>query len=237
MELIYKGSSVYYEKIGNGKNHILFLHGWGGSTLSFKYVINYLQDYTAVFIDFPPFGKSEEPSTVYTIFDYALITKKIIQTCSLKSYTIVGHSFGGRVAQILASYDIACHKLLLVDSAGIKPKKTIILKLKLLKNKLIKKFLKNKNLGSDDYKKLSSKMKKTFVNIVNKDLSNFSKKINCKTLIIWGKKDKDTPLYMAKKLNKLIKDSELIIFKNAGHFSYLDCSSQFIYFLKYFIKV
>ena len=50
---------------------------------------------------------------------------------------------------------------------------------------------------------------------------NYLKSIESETLIIWGEKDIDTPLKDAYKINKLIKDSALIIYPNAPHFSYL----------------
>ena len=47
--------------------------------------------------------------------------------------------------------------------------------------------------------------------------------------------DKDTPLYMAKKLLKNIKNSNLVIFQNAGHYSYLNESQKFINVVKNFL--
>ena len=90
--------------------------------------------------------------------------------------------------------------------------------------------------GSVDYRKLSPKMKQVFVKIVNEDLSSFLKFIKCKTCIVWGKNDKETKLYMARRLFRLIKDSELYIFKNSGHFSYSDKPHEFLIILDTFIK-
>ena len=41
-------------------------------------------------------------------------------------------------------------------------------------------------------------------------------------LIIFGEKDKQTPIYMAKNLHKKISDSELHILKNCGHFCFVE---------------
>ena len=62
-------------------------------------------------------------------------------------------------------------------------------------------------------------MQQTFKNIVNEDLTPYLKQINTETLIIWGEQDLDTPLNDAKKINKLIKNSALIIYPNASHYS------------------
>ena len=79
-------------------------------------------------------------------------------------------------------------------------------------------------------------MKKTFSNIVSQDLSDLAKNIKCKTLLIYGGLDRETPLYMAKKYNKLIKNSKLKIYKNFGHFAYIQNSEEFIRDCLIFIK-
>ena len=79
-------------------------------------------------------------------------------------------------------------------------------------------------------------MKQTFVNVVNEDLCVYAKNINSKTLIVWGEKDKDTKIFMAKKLHKLIFLSELVFIKGAGHFSFLDKKEDFVIILDTFLK-
>ena len=64
-------------------------------------------------------------------------------------------------------------------------------------------------------------MKNFFVNVVNEHFNNEVKSIKIPTLLIWGEKDKKVPLVKAKKLNKLIKESELVI-ENGSHFAYLE---------------
>lgn len=229
----YLGTKINYSIVGNGRIPIVFLHGWGGSQESFLFICKYLKfDYRAMFIDFPPFGKSKEPKKAFTIFDYANIVKKLIVKENFNNSVIVGHSFGGRVAIILASSGYA-RSLILTASAGIKPKRNLKYYFRVYSYKVKKLFNKNANGGSKDYKKLSSVMKKTFINVVNEYLEPYAKKITCPTILFWGKKDKDTPLYMAKKLKKLIKDSALLINKNSGHFCYLQDLSKFVAIINY----
>lgn len=228
MFISYKGFNVYYEIVGNGSVPVVFLHGWGGSVDSFKFTTKYLNFcYKAIFIDFPPFGKSEMPQVELTIYDYALMVKKILSLNNITCPIIVGHSFGGRVSLILAN-KVNTRGLILTCSAGIKPKRTFKYYYKIIKHKICKKLkIKNKS-GSKDYNSLPDNFKKTFINIVNAHLEKFAKKINSKTVLFWGEKDKETPIYMAKKLNKLIKNSTLIVNKNMGHFCYLENAGEFI---------
>lgn len=82
-------------------------------------------------------------------------------------------------------------------------------------------------MGSSDYLALPENMRKTFVSIINTYLEDYAKIMSVKTLIIWGEKDDDTPLYMAKRLNRLIKNSRLEIIQQAGHFSFIDRPLEF----------
>jgi len=236
-----------YLKFGESKKFIVFLHGWGANLNSFLFAKNYFCDYTKLFVDFTGFGKSPEPVTSYCVSDYVKELKNLLDDFEIEELILVGHSFGGRVAVkfvFLHQCDYNKLKLCLVDAAGIKPKLNLVKKLKIayykrLKEKAQKKFKLNKKLakfGSSDYKVLSPVMKKTFVNIVNEDLSKFAARIVCDTIIIWGEKDKETKLYMAKRYNRLIKGSRLFVFKEAGHFSFLEQSQEFLIILDTFLK-
>jgi pimeloyl-ACP methyl ester carboxylesterase len=64
-------------------------------------------------------------------------------------------------------------------------------------------------------------MKQTFIKVVNEHLDYLLGDITVPTLILWGKSDKETPIYMAKKFHKNLKNSTLYIFEG-GHYSYVD---------------
>ena len=79
-------------------------------------------------------------------------------------------------------------------------------------------------------------MYKTFQNIIHLDLRKYYQKILNETLILWGSNDKDTPLKDGKYLNKVIKNSALIIYKNAEHFSYLNYPYLTLEIINKFLK-
>ncbi|MGN1259287.1 MAG: alpha/beta fold hydrolase [Christensenellales bacterium] len=233
---------MYYKVIGDLKGEVyLFLHGWGADSSIFGRVISVMpKNISYILIDFWGFGQSGEPSAPLSVYDYAKETIEIVNKLNVKNFSIIGHSFGGRIGIILASnYGKRIDKLVLVDSAGIVPRRSLLYKYKIWKFKKLKKKVDkgvlNKECldkyGSDDYKVLSSVMKRTFVLVVNEDLLYLAKKIECKTYIIWGKDDTETPLYMAKRLNKSIKNSLLFVIAGAGHFSFLDKFDDFVYIL------
>ena len=66
MEILIDGIKVHYIVEGKeNKNEILLLHGWGASIEAFLPVYKYLSINNKVYVlDFPGFGKSEEPKSV-----------------------------------------------------------------------------------------------------------------------------------------------------------------------------
>ena len=130
--------------------------------------------------------------------------------------------------------DVACG-LVLVDSAGLKPRRKPTYYVKITIHKLMKKLGMKGLKGSNDYRVLSLVMKETFKKVVSYDQSYLLKDIAVPTAIFWGKNDKDTPLYMAKKLSKNIKDSSLFLL-DGGHYAYVDDFEKFVGILTAFIS-
>lgn len=210
-----------YIVTGEGERAIVFLHGWGGNKYSLlKIAMALAGGQKCVLIDFPPFGETAEPREVWGIEDYSSYVMDILEKLKIKKFSIISHSFGGRVAIFISNkYNERVERLVLVDSAGLLPKMTALRRLRLWRNRRRKR--KGKCVrGSKDYEALSSHMKKVFVKIVNEDLKSLLGGIVAKTLILWGEKDRETPLYMAKELHKGIKGSKLIIYRGCGHFCY-----------------
>lgn len=234
----YKGIHLYYEKYGSGKEKLVILPGWGNTRDTFTRLIRTLEDYYTIYIvDFPGFGNTNFPNFDMTIYDYTDLIYEWLKHLDLDNPTLLGHSFGGRIIITLTGYyQYKYDKIILMNSAGIKPKQTIYKKLKkktykILKNiiKVLPKKLRNKlytklfnYFSSTDYKTLPDNMKKTFQNIVSEDLSNYLKSIKSNTLLLWGEKDNSTPLQDGITMKKSIKNSKLYIFKDTYHFVYLD---------------
>ena len=215
---------------------VLLLHGWGGNLNSFRFLENYLvsKNYSVITLDFPGFGGSDMPLETFELDDYYKIVSELIEKENIEKVNIVAHSFGGRVALLFAyNQPQKINKLVLVDSAGLKPKFSLRKKIKIWHYKFLKK-LKEKGLikrdlisyGSEDYKAMPQNLKQVFTRIVNNHLDYTLPSITCPTLIVWGKDDDATPYYMAKKFNKKISDSAIINL-DGGHFAYLKNAEKF----------
>lgn len=241
---------IYYKEAGHGQNVVL-LHGWGGRADSFLPVFNYLsQKFKVYALDFPGFGQSTLPDRPWGVDDYTRMLVRFFEELKIEKANIIGHSFGGRVSIMFAAlYPQKVDKVVLVDSAGILPKRTIKYYFRVYRFKIMKKLYimftperdKNaklekfyKKYGSKDYRE-SANLRGTFVKVVNQDLKGYLKNIKAPVLLIWGENDKDTPLNNAKIMEREIPDAGLVVFKGAGHFSYLDKINDFnIIVSKYF---
>lgn len=216
------------------------MHGYLSSGQSFSYQTKFFSREFEVFApDLKGFGQNVGMEKPYSLDDYVSEVAEYIYKNRLDNPFIVAHSFGGRIAiKGLATSKIQAQKLVLTGSAGLKPKKTVKKTCKKVCFNLLKRFIKKerlKNFYSKDYLSLSAVMKESFIKIVNEHLDGYLSSIAVPTLIINGSLDKETPLYMAKKLNKNIKGSELIILKDCGHFCFIDKPNKFNMEVKEFL--
>lgn len=230
-----------FETRNCGPINIIFLHGWGAGKDSFLWLSDYLTNYKLHFASLDGFDGTDAPNDP-TISGYADRLDKYIKANKLDNVVLVGHSFGGRIAiEYCSKHDIL--GLILVDSAGIKPKYSFKKHFSVLKYKLLKKLVKFKlakkerlkKYGSTDYKNCNQDMKQVFLNSISYDQTKLLNKIKTQTLLIWGKNDKETPLYMAKKLNKNIKNSELVVI-DGEHFCFLQNPYGFYKIVEAFVS-
>lgn len=229
-----------HEKIQGDGQPILMLHGWGANIQLLQTLSDRLEHlgYKIYMLDLPGFGESNDPAEPFTIFDYAKLCIQYLDYHHLDQVYLFGHSFGGRLGLILGSeYAGRIKKMVLSDSAGIKTQAPLYerFKLKTYQNirdglysigaKSIADSLRetyNKRYGSTDFQQVTGVMRQTFVNVVNQDLLDHAKRVRVPTILIWGDKDQDTPLWQGKKLEEAIPDAALIIHEGAGHYAYLE---------------
>ncbi len=249
------GLKINYEIKGEGETVVL-LHGWGANITLFADLISLVsQKYRVIAVDMPGFGKSEEPDDNWQVSDYSQFVIDFLSSLGVRKAIFLGHSFGGRVIIKLATcfaLPFEIDKIILVDSAGILPKKTPKQLRKQKRYKAMKKFLllppvkamfpnalkklQDKS-GSADYKAASPVMRKILVSVVNEDLEPLLPKIKQSTLLIWGENDTATPLSDGKRMEELIKDSGLVTIKGAGHYSFLEGKFIFNRVICSFLKI
>lgn len=244
---LFAEQKVYYQKVGKGKDLIL-IHGWGADVSTFWPIIDFLKDsFILWLIDLPGFGRSQLPKKQFTISDFAKTIAEFIKKNDIKKPTILGHSYGGKVAIKLANvYPNLIDKLILEGSSGISPKKSF---LQILIYPFVKvaHFLMPDIMGARSkmrtklYKKLESdyadagNMKSIFLNTLKEDLTAELPTIKTETLLIWGEKDRAVPLKFGKKMYRLIEKSKIAIIEDSGHFPHVENPERFSYYVKDFV--
>lgn len=223
--------------IGCGKA-VVYLHGWGCDGSVFAPVANNLNEYCNYMIDFAGFGSSPSPpESGYTVADYVNQIAEFFKQNNLSDVVIVAHSFGCRVAIMLAAtYPKLVDRMLLFAPAGIR-RKSFKRWLKVRFFKLRKRFCPNKAsaMGSDDYKNASPTLKNTFVKVVNQDLSSYAKKARVKTLIVAAKNDLAVPLKDAERLHRLIRNSDFSVVEG-DHFALFYAPAAFAQIIRLFAE-
>lgn len=234
--------TLNYLEYGDGKECLIFLHGWGQNIQMMKPVADYFQkEYKIYILDLPGFGYSSEPTFAYQVEDYVDVLKKFIEKKKISNPTLIGHSFGGKISLLYAS-KYSVNKLVLFASAFKKEIEKLSLKTKMLKfakkvpilNKL-EGFAK-KHIGSTDYKNASGIMKEILVNTVNQDIREDVKKIKVESLLIWGEKDEAVSLESARELEGLIENAGLVVYPNCTHYAYLENLGQTVSVLRIFLE-
>lgn len=95
---------VYTEYGKENKKTLLFLHGFGESKETWRFLVPMLsQEYHLVLLDLKGFGQSPKVEDgAYSVYDQAKEVVSFIQEKNLHDLTLVGRSFGGGVALVLA---------------------------------------------------------------------------------------------------------------------------------------
>lgn len=241
MNIEVDGYNICYKITGTGEETVVMLQGWGTDLGVYDSVANSINErYRFVQFDFPGFGGSDEPREAWNVDAYADFFCKFMQALEIKKATLIGHSYGGRVIIKLAARDsipFEIKNIVLIDSAGIMPKRSFSQKLKVRRYKILKKILNMKVVyalfpeliddwrsrqGSADYRNASPMMRQCLVMAVNEDLTDLLPKVEQDTLLIWGDKDTATPITDAKLMEERIPNAGLVVLKGAGHFSFLE---------------
>jgi pimeloyl-ACP methyl ester carboxylesterase len=104
MRIVVNDIALQVEQRGAGSPALVFLHYWGGSSRTWRHVIDALApEFRTVAIDQRGWGKSQAPAEGYALADMADDAQAVIATLDLERYILVGHSMGGKVSQWIAS--------------------------------------------------------------------------------------------------------------------------------------
>ena len=225
--------SGFVAVIYKGVTTILFLHGWGGNADSFAPISQYFARGYLVLAPRLPCP----PANVYTMEDYADDVDRYLYEHQVTRCVVVAHSFGARVVAILnARHPKLFTQIIITGGAGLKPRWRLRVWLKIRWHKLCRRLGWQTQGGSADYRRLDVNGKKTFQNIINRDLTPEIKQITAPVLLIWGSRDRDTPPEMMHRWGRLLPHANQVLYRGKGHFAYLEDAARFIRDVRDFIR-
>ena len=255
MKISVKGLNIEYSDRGKG-DAVVILHGWSQEKAPYVPLSDVISEgYRAIAPDLPGFGGSDEPPEAWDVDRFADIISEFIVSLGLKTVILMGHSYGGRVIIKLASREnlpFEISKIILVDAAGVLPKRGLDYKIKVSAYKIGKKIMLSppmkkmfpkavekwqKKQGSADYSAASPVMRGCLVKAVNEDLTPLFGKIKNEVLLIWGTLDDATPLSDGLLMEKNMPDAGLVKIEGAGHFSWLDDPVLFNAVIRSYLKI
>ncbi len=263
--ITWRGAELHYTDEGTG-NPVLMIHGFGGSLRNFSKMSENLKgQFRVVRVDLPGFGLSDFPemgSKPDYITMYRDYLSFIIDTLHLDSVYVMGNSMGGGIAWIMAAdHPDKVKKLILLGSAGYDVA-NISGKLTMFKYKSVGHVFDKgmpMSMSEGGMKKCYADQSKVdpAVWALNNHFTNregniqnmlalarsqqfpdsgLIAKVQCPTLIVWGKQDAIIPVEHAEKFHRDIKNSRVIIYDPCGHVAMQerseDLTKDFLQFVK-----
>ncbi|MDE6403122.1 MAG: alpha/beta hydrolase [Muribaculaceae bacterium] len=242
-ELTYNGGKMHYTVTGEGDRIVILMHGWGCNTTTVESIRQVAAEcgYRVITVDFPGHGESADPpsrpdGTPWGVEEFTALIEQLARQEDARHITLIGHSFGGRVAILMASRN-DIDNVVLVDAAGVKPRRPLSYYYRVYSFKLAKwaalTFMGRKRgqaavdrmrarRGSADYNQAAPMLRSGLSKGGNEDLTAGIPLIKAPTLLMWGEQDTATPLRDAEVMKSLIPDAGLVTFPGCGHYSFLD---------------
>lgn len=217
--------SIFGEVFGTSPPRVLALHGWGRTSADFHTVLKGLD---AIAIDLPGFGASPPPPRAWGAADYATALLPTLAACATP-VTIIGHSFGGRVAVHLgATHPDLIRGLVLTGVPLLRPpgpsakspRRFRLAKrlhaLGLLSDEQME--VRRRRSGSADYRAASGVMREVLVRAIAEDYREQLGALSCPVELVWGQNDTAAPVSMAEEAASLLGPlARLSVLPGVGH--------------------
>jgi pimeloyl-ACP methyl ester carboxylesterase len=251
---------VHYKKRGCGPP-LLLLHGIGSNSFSWRQQLQDLShDYTVLAWDAPGYGQSSDPvPTVMKIRHYVDCVKDLLDEQQMDSIYLLGHSWGGVIAQeFYRVFPAYVKALILADTnrgGGAEPediaRRGLQQRLQMIEQLSPDQLARERapvllsSTAPDDVlcevEDIMSQVRSlgyrsAAISMSEVDHSELLSQIQIPTLLIWGTEDKVTSLSEGKIMEKAIPGSQLEVISSAGHLCYLEYPKDFNEIVRKFLK-
>lgn len=203
--------TLFGETYGSGPVRVVWLHGWGRSSADFAASAQELaaEGVASVALDLPGFGASPLPTVAGGARLYAELLWPVLAAMSDEPLVLVGHSFGGRVATVLAAQHPEAWRAVVLT--GVPLLRTATSSKSPLAYRVIRQLAKRglipaarleaarQKYGSADYRAAQGLLREILVTTVNEDYRDELSQITAPTTFLWGSADTAASSTMAER--------------------------------------
>ncbi len=220
------GGTVFAELTGDDDDQALVvaLHGWGRDR---RDLVGVLGDHRVLAVDLPGFGTSPPPPGPWGSADYAAAVGRLLEERNLHPAVLVGHSFGGRVAVVLAADrpDLVSGLVVvgtpLLGGTGGSVAWSFRLaryahRMGLISDDAME--ARRRRHGSADYRAATGVMRQVMVRVVNEDYADELGRVAAPTGFCWGEDDTAAPVATARRAWELVRNPvSFDVVEGSGH--------------------
>ena len=216
--------------------HLVFLHGWGLNRESLRGIgILFQHAFRVHLIDLPGFGDAPAPPPDWDTAAYARLVQEYLRQRLPGAVTLVGHSFGGRVAlRIAAQRPSHLAGVVLMGVPGLPSFGWSRVRARRIAIRQLRRALNivqpvtgpgllawhTDRFGSKDYLAAGA-LRQILVSSVNEDLTDSARMSQCPFLLIYGTDDTETPPWLGFRYRELMSDrATLDLLPHADHHLY-----------------
>lgn len=227
----YGDSRVFGEAYGTGPVRVVWLHGWARKSADFAAAAQLLADrgIASVALDLPGFGSSPAPHNPGGARHYAELIAPTLREISDSPLVLVGHSFGGRIAVVVASEHpelvgelvlTGVPQLVRLGAPATAPITYRAIRWLARRHLISESRLEaaRQKHGSSDYRNAQGVMRDVLVATVQETYERELNTLTVPIAFVWGESDRDVPVEIARRASALAQGPTTVeIITSVGH--------------------
>jgi pimeloyl-ACP methyl ester carboxylesterase len=212
----YGDGIIFGEPYGEGPVRVIWLHGWARRGHDFADAANILarQGVASVALDLPGFGASPAPESPGGARRYAEVIAPVVAEIGDGPFVVVGHSFGGTVACVLAVEHPELVRALVLTGAPLlrspspSSSPAAFRALRWLHARGVVSDARmeaaRQRYGSSDYRRATGVMRDVLVISVNESYEGELARLEVPVTLLWGEDDREVPVDVARRASILL---------------------------------
>jgi pimeloyl-ACP methyl ester carboxylesterase len=225
----YGDGTIFGTPYGEGPVRVVWLHGWARQSQDFAAAAVLLADegIASVALDLPGFGASPAPASGIGARGYAELIAPVLTDLGVGPLVLVGHSFGGTIACVIASSHPELVEQLVLTGVPLIRRGTarapgMYRLLRWLHRRGVLSEVRmeaaRQRYGSSDYRNASGTMRDVLVASVNESYEHELATIVAPVTLLWGERDNVTPEDVALRASHILQATHtLVSLPGVGH--------------------